>query len=334
MHPLSSTEQRNESSLLSKAHCATTVSIDWLDWGPWLIVACLAVAAVIWTLHEGFAVKGGGGVAVAVIALIAAGVYFRREQRFLLCTTVLLQIVLFSSFFALLSYLAAASAVPMVDDRLAAWDAALGFNLLGLLAWTNQHPIVGAVLDVSYDTMLLQTAAVIVILGFANDRVPLKLFMLRMMLAGLVTFAFFVAMPAEGTPNQYGLTPTPLQAGFLEHLHALRNGLLRHFDFGRVEGFIAFPSFHAIWAMLIVVACWHRRGVRAFFAALNAIVIVSTVTTGGHYLCDVLGGAVIAVTVCLLTPARKHRSETPADSACPAAIRPPPVGRCGRRLPS
>ena len=291
-----------------------TVSIDWLDWAPWMIVGCLAIAAAGWTLHEGFAVKGIGGLAVAVAALIAAAVYFRREARFLLCTTVLLQIVLFSSFFALLSYLAVASAGPLVDDRLADWDAALGFDLLRLLAWTDQHPIINAILDASYNTMLLQTAAVIVILGFANDRVPLKLFVLRMMLAGLVTFVFMVALPAEGTPNHYGLTPTRLQADYLEHLHALRSGLLRQFDYGRVEGLATFPSFHAIWAMLIAVACLHRRGVRVFFVVLNGVAILSTVTTGGHYLCDVLGGAVIAVAVCLITPARKYQSKAPVGS--------------------
>ena len=311
MPTLSSAKQRNENDFLSRCRWAATVSIDWLDWGPWLIVGCLAIAATAWTLHEGFAVKGIGGVAAAVVSLIAAAVYFRREPRFLLCTTVLLQIVLFSAFFAMLTYLAAMTAVPMVDNRLAAWDAALGFNLLGLLAWTGQHPIVSAILDTTYNTMLPQTAAVIVILGFANDRVPLKLFMLRMMLAGLITFVFFVAMPAEGTPNQYGLTPTPLQADFLEHLHALRNGTLRHFDFARVEGFIAFPSYHAIWAILIVVALWRRSGVREFFVALNAVVLVSTVTTGGHYLCDILGGAVIAAAVCLLTPLRKYQLPNP-----------------------
>jgi membrane-associated phospholipid phosphatase len=315
LSPTASTERHNQRSLLSRGRAAATVPIDWLDWGPWIIVGCLGVVATLWAMYERFAVKGGGGVAIAVLALIAASIYFCREERFLLCTTVLLQIVLFSSFFALLTYLAATTAVPLVDDRFAAWDAALGFDLLGLLAWLDRHPIISAILDVTYNTMLLQTAAVIVILGFANDRVPLRLFLLRMMLAGLVTFVFFVAMPAEGTPNQYGLTPTPLQAGFLEHLHALRSGLLRHFDFARVEGFIAFPSFHAIWAMLIVVACWHRPGVREFFAVLNSIVIVSTVTTGGHYLCDVLAGAVIAVAVCLLTPARKYRSPLAVDSS-------------------
>jgi membrane-associated phospholipid phosphatase len=315
MSLISSAEQRSANDFLSRCRRAATVSIDWLDWGPWLIVGCLAVAAIAWTLHDGFGVKGIAGVAVAVVSLIAAAVYFRREERFQLCTTALLQIVLFSSFFAMLTYLAAASAVPLVDDRLAAWDAALGFDLLRLLAWTDQHPIVGAILDASYGTMLLQTAAVVVLLGFANDRVPLKLFVLRMMLAGLVTFVFFVAMPAEGTPNQYSLTPTPLQAEFLEHLHALRSGLLRQFDFGRVEGFIAFPSYHAIWAILITIALFHRRGVRVFFVMLNAVVILSTVTTGGHYLCDVVAGVVVAVAVCLITPAGKHQPKAPAGSA-------------------
>ena len=310
---LTSTEHRNENAFASRWRWNATVSIDWLDWGPWLIVGGLAIAAVLWTVYAGFAVLGIGRVAIGVVPLIAASIYFRREERFLLCTTTLLQIVLFSSIFALLSYLAVASAGPLVDDRLADWDAALGFNLLHLLAWKGRHPIIGAILDNSYNTMLLQTAAVVAILGFANDRVRLKLFMLRMMLAGLVTLVFMVALPAEGTPNQYGLTPTPLQASYLEHLHALRSGLLRQFDYARVEGLATFPSFHVIWAILMVVACFHRPRICPFLVIFNGVVILSTVTTGGHYLCDVWGGAVVAVAVCLVTPARKYQCMPPVQ---------------------
>jgi membrane-associated phospholipid phosphatase len=313
MPSIPSAEQRTASALLAKVRQMTAVSIDWLDGAPWLIIAGTAIAAAVWTAHAGFAVKGIGWAIGGVVPLVAAAIYFRSEERFLLCITVLLQVVLFSSFFALLSYLAVAFAGPLWDNRLAEWDAALGFDLVALLTWKAHHPLLGAILDASYNSMLLQTAAVVVILGFSNDRVPLKLFVLRMMLAGLVTFVFIAALPAEGTPNQYGLTPTPAQANYLEHLHALRSGALRQFDFGRVEGLATFPSYHAIWSILIAVACFHRSGVRLFFLALNALAILSTLTTGGHYLCDVLGGAVIAAAVCLITPAGNHQPKMTAD---------------------
>jgi membrane-associated phospholipid phosphatase len=316
MIPLSSAQRRSDDALLQRA-CWPVTADDWLDWAPWLIAGCLGIAAAVWTWHAGFAVKGISGVAVGVVVLIAAAVYFRHEQRFLLCTTTLLQIVLFSTFFSLLSYLAVASAGPLLDDLLADWDAALGFDLLRLLAWTDRHPLISTFLDKSYDTMLLQTAAVVVVLGFANERVPLKLFVLRMMLAGLVTFVFIATMPAAGTPDQYGLAPTPSQARYLEHLHALRSGLLRQFDYARVEGLATFPSFHVIWSLLMIVALSHRRGLCAFFAMFNAVVILSTVTSGGHYLCDVWGGAVVAVAVCLITPARRYQPKAPLSSSTP-----------------
>jgi membrane-associated phospholipid phosphatase len=322
MISLSPARHQDDQAIERRWHWPATAS-DWLDWTPWIIIACLGVAAAVWSYYAGFVVKGTTGVSVAVVALTAASVYFRREERFLLCTTSLLQIVLFSAFFSLLTYLALAAGMPLYDDLLARWDAFMGFDLLRLLAWKAQHPLVSTILDKSYDTMLPQTAVIVAVLGFANDRVPLKLFMLRMMLAGLVTFVFIALMPAAGTPDGYGLAPTALQAGYLEHLHALRSGQLRVFDYRRVEGLATFPSFHAIWSMLMVVAVSHRRVLCALFALFNAVVIISTVTSGGHYLCDVWGGAIIAVVVCLLTPARKFQSAASSDSE---ALRPQQVG--------
>ena len=63
-----------------------------------------------------------------------------------------------------------------------------------------------------------------------------------------------------------------------------------------VDGLITFPSFHTTWAVLLALAFLRRRRLLPLFATLNVIVIVSTLTTGWHYLVDVLGG----IAVCLL----------------------------------
>lgn len=66
-------------------------------------------------------------------------------------------------------------------------------------------------------------------------------------------------------------------------------------DFGHVQGMVTFPSFHTVLALLVPFAL---RGYRWVFwpaVTLNAVVLVGTLTEGGHYLTDVLGGASIFV---------------------------------------
>ncbi len=258
-------------------------------------------AAAIGSVAAGFTVAGAAKVTGFGILLAAAAVYFRREETFILSLTTLLQVVLFSSGFVLLTYLGAITARPFADDLLAGWDAALGFHLPDVVAWQAHHPAIGAVLGASYDTLLPQTAALVIILGLAGHRKPLELFVLRMIVAGLATLAFFLMMPAEGPFSHYGFAPSAEQAHYLDHLHTLRSGARTCFSFNDAEGLITFPSFHAIWAILLTVACIGRRGVCLFFAALNAAVILSTLTTGWHYLCDVLAGIVVAAVICLAT---------------------------------
>ena len=270
----------------------------------WALIACIVAAAAIWSAAAGLAVSGEARVIGSTLVLAVAAVRFRREETFVLSLATLLQMVLFSAGFVVLTYLGATTARPFADRLLAGWDAALGFHVPDAVAWQACHPAIGAVLSASYDTLLPQTAALVILLGLAGDRKPLERFMLRMILAGLVTLVFFLAMPAEGPFSHYGFAPSPSQAHYLDHLHTLRNGARMCFSFDDGEGLITFPSFHAIWAILLTVACVGRRWVCAIFALLNAAVIVSTMTTGWHYLCDVLAGIAVATLICLATSDR------------------------------
>ena len=65
-----------------------------------------------------------------------------------------------------------------------------------------------------------------------------------------------------------------------------------------------FPSFHTVWALLLVAAC--PRPFKPVSAGLNAAVIVATLTTGWHYLSDVLAGVVVYYAVCCLCSTRGY----------------------------
>ena len=80
----------------------------------------------------------------------------------------------------------------------------------------------------------------------------------------------------------------------------MRGGLRSGLSLADTEGLITFPSFHTVWALLLVAAC--PRPAKAFSVVLNAAVIVATLTTGWHYLADVLAGIVVFYVACWLVP--------------------------------
>jgi membrane-associated phospholipid phosphatase len=281
----------------------------------WTIVAATLLAAALGTVASGFTLTFPM-VGVAVLVLSGALYYYRREPSFALCLTALLQIVLFSTAFALLTYLGARIDRPLVDEQLAAWDAALGFHVADMVAWQSRHPTVGAWLTWAYNSMFLQTAVVVALLGLRGDR-RLETFVLRMMLAGIVTLGFFLFMPAEGSFRVHGFSPGAPQIRYLEHFHALRNGTQTVFNFSDVEGLITFPSFHTIWALLLTIACLHLPVIRVVAAVLNAAVLASTLTVGLHYLSDVLAGVVVCAFVCLATREPKDTAAMPSYMCVP-----------------
>jgi membrane-associated phospholipid phosphatase len=105
------------------------------------------------------------------------------------------------------------------------------------------------------------------------------------MICGLITAACFYVVPALGTPTKVNLPA-------IGDLIALRSGELRTINWQSVKGIVAFPSFHVVWAILLMLAMPSYP-----LVLLNLLVIVSTVTTGGHYLIDLVGGALICAIV-------------------------------------
>jgi hypothetical protein len=256
------------------------------------IVIFTVAAAAIWALVQGFKVTIPILSPIAIVALGAGMIHF-RDEKFRLCLISLFQIVLFSTGFVILTYLGATLNRPLIDEYLARFDAMLGF-----------HGVQNSILDIAYDTLLIQTALVVAILGFANDRKQLETFVSRMMIAAYITLVLFMLFPAQGRLTN----STNAQAFILEQFNVLRSGALNKMDLSNVTGLIAFPSFHTIWAVLITVALVHRPWVCVPFFVLNIFVIRSTLTTGGHYLTDVLAGGVVCLIVLLWH--QKSRVET------------------------
>ena len=161
-----------------------------------------------------------------------------------------------------------------------------------------------------YFSVIPQTIFVLVWLGFRNDE-RLSLFLYRFMICGLVTAACFYFVPALGTSRT---NPTVWNIDPLRDLLALRSGALTTVRWQAVEGIVTFPSFHAIWAILLILALptWP-------IVVLNVLMVISTVTSGGHYVIDVVAGILVCAFVVPITDrqvaALKMRCDRPAAAA-------------------
>ncbi|MFN3551857.1 MAG: phosphatase PAP2 family protein, partial [Novosphingobium meiothermophilum] len=64
------------------------------------------------------------------------------------------------------------------------------------------------------------------------------------------------------------------------------------FDLAKVEGIVTFPSFHMVMALMAPYAL-RGAGLASMVAFVwAALVTVSSIVIGGHYVVDLLGGAV------------------------------------------
>lgn len=248
-----------------------------------MIATLLAAAAMIWLTGS---TVSNLWLPLAICLLTCALLWalsFRWQTNFLRGVATL---VAFTPAFTLLMEVVAATGRPLVDSQLASIDAMFGLSSARLTAWVAQYPRLSLAMQFIYFSIMPQTCLVMVVNA---EKPELWVFLRRFILASQITVCFFYFFPAEGVATV--ITP-PIASRFYE----LRAGVA--LDVQQAQGIITFPSFHTAWAVILTAAVWNTFW-RWPFVVLNALVIASTVTTGGHYFIDVLAGSVIGMAVIL-----------------------------------
>lgn len=181
---------------------------------------------------------------------------------------------------------------PPIDAALLGWDARLGWDTAAILAKVAAHPSLRWVLNRVYEsTDVLLILAPLPAL-WKDDRRTLRVFLHAVIYTFLAGSLFYYFFPSSG--------PASIIAGpdflWVQRATSMKfrqvHGFLPVTTF--LGGMIAFPSFHVAWSALLVFACRSdRRLFRASFA-WNALVVVSTVVLGWHYLVDVPAGLLLA----------------------------------------
>jgi len=190
-------------------------------------------------------------------------------------------------------YIAARSQVALKDNALAHIDRILRIEVPPILHFMAPHPWARAALALSYGTLfpLMVVAAILPPLRFRFTAA--KELIVATCFATLVGAPLFALVPAIGPWVVYGYPPAPLQAQTQALFLSLRAGGVHLIDLNE-PGFVCFPSFHVLLAVLSAVALCSIKPLRIPAILVAALITVSTLTTGWHYVADVIGGLALA----------------------------------------
>ncbi|MCE9648779.1 MAG: phosphatase PAP2 family protein [Parvibaculum sp.] len=291
----------------------------------WVALAAVPAVDLIWSIWGGFHVSPGSIknltlAAFAMSMLVGFAVYGRgRDDLKALVTwaSATLFVIPFSIACVVLSYLVASIDLPLVDVYLSAFDRTLGFNWIGLLEFVNAHPYFGQVTTAIYYAAFPELALLILFLAFirrAKEVRELVDIYWKTLLLTIVFSALFPALDPVGfyAPSLDGFQTVKATAGsvYLPDYLALRAGTYDTFDFGAMQGIIEFPSFHAALALMMTWSVRRLPWLLVIGLVFNGLMLVATLTEGGHYLADVVTGSLLVVAAIWLRHRPKRMAET------------------------
>jgi hypothetical protein len=183
--------------------------------------------------------------------------------------------------------------IPLQDLRFEQWDRWLGIHVSDIHAWALTHWF-GVFAEKCYLQLFTFMQIAILLPIFTGRLKAAQSFIVANLVAFVVGLPFFALLP--GIDPWYGdhfmaVPDAAMCKSFV--LLAIREA--GPYIYKYPAGAICFPSFHVIWAILCVYALWGYRYLRLPACLFGTLIVISTVTTGNHYVVDVLGG--IAVTV-------------------------------------
>ncbi len=274
----------------------------------WMAIAALGLADLAWARYDDITFVHAEIYVAGVVLLVGAAAAWRQQdgaQGIARIAESMAQFLAFLPVSAGLSFLCATVAGPLQDARLVALDRAIGFD------WARWSGVVAPMPGI---TVLLAFAYVSYIPHFTlaigcyaamgrTERCAELLWLL--IIALLLTMACFIALPVEGPWVHYDVAEQ-LNSFPVTFYAALRGGTVRVIDLLQLDGIVGFPSFHAVYAVLLTYI--HRGYRRVFVAAVavNTIMLFSLPVPGGHYLADVIAGlAVAGFAILLWLPGRR-----------------------------
>jgi membrane-associated phospholipid phosphatase len=277
----------------------------------------------------GIALLAALSVAITIVAILASGLRFQNAENFvvpfggMLASLAIINIyqyirmpdnkrtILFINMIgvyllmsiAMMTYqyaLATANAIP-ISRWVESADAAIGFNWYLFSMTVHKVPYLSETLAFCYVNWMREFAVLFALLSFYRKFDALYEFTTTYIIAGMITLSFSgpfdsrsyqgasaFSIPSLHHPSGYG--PEAIVVTDL-----LRHGPTPMMDFNHILGLVCFPSFHAGAAVLLAVVSRELKWLWAPFLVFNIMMLIGTITEGGHNLVDVLAGCAISI---------------------------------------
>lgn len=207
----------------------------------------------------------------------------------------------------LLNHLTMLAPLPLQDDLLISLDRSLGLDWLAYFELVHSSPLTIWLFQESYEFLslfsLLALGALIVMNDTRRARFFIEVFFVT---AVFCTFAgaFFPAFAAVETliPDLSHYTNFTHAPGVyhVNELIALRDPTASVvLSPGSLSGLVTFPSFHTASGVLLCVV-FFRTWLFVPVAIYSTLMIASSPIFGGHYLIDLIAGAMVALAMSAL----------------------------------
>ncbi|TDR80253.1 phosphatase PAP2 family protein [Paludibacterium purpuratum] len=199
-----------------------------------------------------------------------------------------------------LSYVNIRAGAPAIDADLAHWDRLIHFDWLGYYRLLNSLPMLRAVLRATYASAPGQMSLLMFFLAITGHTQRMREMLALLLISSFISVVTVRFMPAQGTYYFYEVanqSARELTSQFLP----LRTRPTYIIDFTNLQGLVSIPSFHTCMA---IIFCYALRGWKWLFPvslALNGAMLLSTPYYGGHYLVDMLAGAVLCAVLIWLS---------------------------------
>ncbi|MGI4747621.1 MAG: phosphatase PAP2 family protein [Janthinobacterium lividum] len=273
------------------------------------LLATVIAVFLFWATGTSVAVVPLAPFAGAVLILAGLNVIYTRWRPDPIIGPVAggLAVVTWAGLVAGMAALAALrTGAPLIDVSLARADAILGLYTPTLVAWMAPYSIITSVLEVAYVSTVPMVFATVILLGLRRRET--RMWELCFVFAATAPVCAFLAAgaPAIGAFTYYGVSPDiltmlPTGAGrfFLPVFQAYHSRTVNVIDVRHLEGVVEFPSFHAIMALMTAHALRDLRALSGLAWTWSSIILISTIPIGGHYVIDIIGGALIWAVITL-----------------------------------
>lgn len=195
-----------------------------------------------------------------------------------------------------LTYLAARADFPLRDGLFRSLDLALGFDGLKWAAAVNGYPWLHAILAIAYGSMALQVLFCCTLFALTREMWRFREMFWLAWLGLIITCLISAFLPAAGISARYAMQ----DPAWREHLTILRGGHPILAEIGGMKGIVFFPSYHAELAIIFTYVNRNAGLLSWFMLGLNALMMVSALSEGDHYLVDVIAGIVVTTGLILL----------------------------------